>query len=141
MLACIARMGSTFVAAVYRFHFAHGQNWDVSRRRYSARLSARLERLLAADDRLKASADGELIGLDYDPLTFSQEELAGYRLGTPVADGHDVVVPVDLWYEGQKPNTHAHDVRIRVVWERGTWRLDDVESFDTSLVRQLTEES
>src|SRR4051794_18908387 len=84
------------VEALYRFHFAHEQDWDATRTRYASSLSPRLTRLLAADDRMKAAADGDLIGLDFDPVSYTQEELVGYRVGRTSRRGASTIVAVDL---------------------------------------------
>src|SRR5262245_54693882 len=70
------------VSALYKAHFAKGQRWDITFERERARFAAPLLRMLDEDAAAQAATPTEVVGLDHDPLTNSQEGADLFVVGT-----------------------------------------------------------
>lgn len=112
---------ATVVAALYRDHFTHEQNWDATYRRQRALFAPELAALLDADSRAAAANADEVVGLDFDPLTDAQDTMAGFEVGTSARDGADAVVPVTL-----RLDTARSELRIRLARSGVQWRVANI---------------
>lgn len=70
------------VRSLYRSHFSKNQRWDLTLKGERARFAAPLLRMLDEDMAAAAATPDEVVGLDHDPLTNSQEEVDSYKMGT-----------------------------------------------------------
>lgn len=126
---------TTMVKAMYRWHFAHRQRWDLTFARHRSRFAAPLLAAFAAEDRWCAAHPDEVGNLDGDALTNSQEMATGYAVGAAARDGSaGAVVPVTVRIA---PETRA--VRVRLVVERGIWRIADIEYGDGPSLKAILE--
>src|SRR5205085_470741 len=82
------------VRAVYRTHFSNQQRFDLTLKRERARFAAPLLALLDADGKAAAANAEEVVGLDFDPLTNSQEAAGSYTVGEARIEGAMATVPV-----------------------------------------------
>jgi uncharacterized protein DUF3828 len=122
------------VATLYRYHFAHQQNWDVTYRRQRALFAPSLASLIDADNRAAAASPGEIVGLDFDPLTNAQDEMTGFTVGTATRDGADAVVPVVV-----RQGSERTSLRVRLARSAAGWRVTNVypEGNLVAILRQL----
>lgn len=126
------------VEALYRAHFGGGQSFERTEKKERARFAAPLLALLDADLAASAAAD-EVVGLDFDPLTSSQEAMEGYHVGRATVTGTEAVVPVEL-----RLGSERRKLRIHVVREGGAWKVSNVayeeEDDLVAILRQLAAE-
>lgn len=120
------------VTALYQDHFAHEQNFDGTFQRRRALFAPALAELLDADARAAAANSGEIVGLDFDPLTDAQEEMTSFQVGTAARDGADTIVPVALRLDAQRS-----EVRVRLAQSDGQWRVTNLHYAHGDLVSLL----
>jgi ABC-type transporter MlaC component len=120
------------VKEVYSRHFAHEQRFDRSLEKVRDHFAPTLLALLDADARAAAAAPGEIVGLDFDPLVFAQQEADGWSTGAAAIDGATARVPVEL-------RTGAERVRLTVHLANagGRWRISDLDYGETTLAKAL----
>jgi len=137
-----ARTGSAggaeaVVDSLYRDHFAHEQNWDATYQRQRARFAPDLAALLDADTRAAAANADEIVGLDFDPLTWAQDTMTGFTVAPATRAGDDAIVPVTV-----RQDTSRVSLRVRLSRARPNdpWRVSNIhypESDLVTLLRQL----
>jgi hypothetical protein len=120
------------VSALYKSHFSLEQRWDLTIKRERARFAAPLMKLLDEDMAASEATPGEIVGLDYNPLTSSQEEADGYKVGTPRLEKGEAVVPVEVRI-GKDRST----LTIRLVSVEGRWRISNIRDRNGDLVTML----
>jgi hypothetical protein len=120
------------VAALYRDHFAHEQNFDGTYDRQRALFAPTLAALLDADARAAAASPDEVVGLDFDPLTDAQETMTAFEVGPAARDGADTIVPVTLRLDAQRS-----EVRVRLAQSGGRWRVTNLHYPHGDLVSLL----
>jgi hypothetical protein len=123
------------VTALYRDHFAHGQDWTGTFRRQRALFAPALVAMLDADDRAAAANPDEIVGLDFDPLTNAQDTMDGFTVGTATRTGATAVVPVTV-----RQDTARVRMRVRLARVGTTWRITNIvypEGDLVSLLRQM----
>lgn len=125
---------TAFVKEMYRSHFARNQRWDLTYARYRSRFAAPLLAAFAAEDRWSKKHPDEVGNLDGDALTSGQDMATGYAVGEATADGDAAVVPVTVKFDGE---TRA--IRVRLVVERGTWHVADIEYPEGPSLKALLE--
>jgi hypothetical protein len=125
------------VDALYRGHFAHSQSFDETHTRDRARFAAPLLALLDADAKAARGSD-EVVGLDFDPLTNSQEEAEGYSVGQARIAGDTATVPVELRTGRERMKLTVHLVRTGVQWQVSN--LDYGEGNLVAILKELAAE-
>lgn len=126
------------VTALYRDHFAHQQNWDGTFRRQRALFAPALQAMLDADTRAAAANPGEIVGLDFDPLTNAQDTMDGFVVGAATRSGATAVVSVTV-----RQGTARTRMRVRLARVGTAWRITNVvypEGDLVSILRQLAAE-
>lgn len=81
----------------------------------------RLVRALRADLVRQAKAEGEIVGLDFDPILAAQDPPEHYVVGTvrPVRGRYRV----DIWARQAGEKAEKPIVVAEVEWEQGTWQF------------------
>jgi hypothetical protein len=123
------------VDSLYRDHFAHEQNWDATYRRQHARFAPALAALLDADTRAAAANADEIVGLDFDPLTWAQDTMTGFEVAPATREGADAIVPVTLRQDGARTS-----LRVRLTRSDAGWRVSNLhypQDDLVSILRQL----
>jgi hypothetical protein len=120
------------VGALYKGHFARGQRWDITFERERARFAAPLLRKLDEDATAQKATPGEVVGLDHDPLTNSQEGADSYALGAPRIEKGEALVPVEIRI-GESRRT----LTLRLVGGEGRWRISNIHDGQGDLVATL----
>lgn len=123
---------SATVDSLYRDHFAHEQNWDGTYQRQRARIAPGLAALLDADARAAAANADEVVGLDFDPLTWSQDTMTGYEVAPATRDGADAIVPVTV-----RQDTSRIRLRVRLARSQDGWRVSNIHYPESDLVAIL----
>jgi hypothetical protein len=120
------------VSGLYKTHFAKSQRWDITleaeRRRFAAPLLKQLDEDLAAQE----ATPGEVVGLDFDPLTYSQEEAESYRVGAPRLEKGEALVPVEI-----QVGASRSALTFRLIAVEGRWRISNIHSKDGDLSATL----
>jgi hypothetical protein len=120
------------VSALYKAHFAKGQRWDITFERERARFAAPLLRMLDEDAAAQAATPTEVVGLDHDPLTNSQEGADRFVVGTARLEKGEALVPVEIRI-GQSRNT----LTVRLIGVEGRWRISNIHDGQGDLVATL----
>jgi len=123
------------VDSLYRDHFAHEQSWDATYQRQHARFAPDLAALLDADTRAAAANADEIVGLDFDPLTYAQDTMTGFDVGASTPEGSDAIVPVTV----RQDSAHT-TLRVRLTRSDAGWRVSNLhypEGDLVSILRQL----
>src|SRR5690348_14091283 len=89
------------VSDVYRFHFAHQQRSDLTLKHARASFTPELLALLDADAKAAAANADEVVGLDFDPLTNSQEAADRWSADAPKIEGDRATVAITLKTGGE----------------------------------------
>jgi len=120
------------VSALYKAHFAKGQRWDITLERERARFATPLLRLLDEDLAAQAATPGEVVGLDYDPLTSAQDEAESFAVGSVRIDGGEALVPVEI-----RVGPSRSTLMLRLVRIEGRWRISNIHDGQGDLVATL----
>jgi Protein of unknown function (DUF3828) len=123
------------VDSLYRDHFAHEQNWDGTYQRQRARFAPQLAALVDADTRAAAANADEIVGLDFDPLTWSQDTMTGYQVAPATREGEYAIVPVTV-----RQDTSRVSLRVRLARSNVGWRVANIhypERDLAAILRQL----
>jgi len=95
--------------------------------------SEALNALYEADD--ENTPDGEMGALDFDPYIDGQDfDIADFSIGEAEIDGDTATVEVTFTNFGQ-PRRITYDL----VFENGSWRIDDLEGHNSELSYRLSE--
>ncbi len=138
MAGCGARADATqpdpaaVVRTLYQDHFAHQQNWTGTYGRQHALFAPELAAMLDADDSASAAKQNEVVGLDFDPLTYAQEEMTGFDVGAATRDGDDSLVPVVM-----RQDTFRTNLRVRLSRSDAGWRVKNIHYPEGDLVAIL----
>lgn len=122
----------TVVGSLYKGHFSRSQRWDLTLKRERARFTASLLRMLDEDMAAQAATPNEVVGLDYDPLTNSQEAMDSYKVGAARLEEGKALVPVEL-HIGQFRST----LTIHLASVDGRWRVSNIQDEEGDLVTTL----
>ena len=127
-----ATAADAVVNALYRDHFAHEQNFDETYRRQRALFAPELAKRL--DDDLAASAANhdEIVGLDFDPLTYAQDTMTGFDVAPAAREGDAALVTVTL-----RQDTTRYPVRVQLVQRDTAWRIANIRYREGDLVSIL----
>lgn len=120
------------VDSLYRDHFAHGQNWDATYQRRHARFAPALAALLDADTRAAAASPDEIVGLDFDPLTWAQDTMTGFEVAPATRDGAGAIVPVTVRQDSARTALH-----VRLTRSDAGWRVSNIHYPERDLVTIL----
>jgi hypothetical protein len=120
------------VATLYKAHFARGQRWDITFERDRARFAPTLLRMLDEDAAAQKATPSEVVGLDHDPLTNSQEGADGYTLGAPRIEQGEALVPVEI-----RLGEFRSTLTIRLGRAEGRWRIANIHYGQGDLVATL----
>jgi hypothetical protein len=110
------------LSKLYRFHFAHGQTFEVTYRKQRALFAPSLIAAFTAADRYAAAHPDEAPSLDGDPLTDSQEPAEAYTVGATTREGSDAIVAVDVRLD----EATTRHLRVRLAPSGPTWRISNV---------------
>jgi hypothetical protein len=120
------------VTSLYKTHFAGKQRFDLTLKRERGRFAAPLLKLLDEDSAAQAATPGEVVGLDYDPLTSSQEEAESYRVGSPRLEKGEALVPVEIQVGKTRSTLTIHLVSLD-----GHFRVSNIQDQNGDLVSTL----
>lgn len=120
------------VEALYRDHFAQDQIWTATLERNRARFAPELLALVDEIERKAAANPGELVGLDFNPLTNAQEEADGFEVKGASPDGASTIVSVVIRFGGEPMM-----VRLRLTPSGETWRIANILYDEYDLVSIL----
>jgi hypothetical protein len=123
------------VEKLYKSHFAHEQNFEATEKREWAVFAPALAALLKADAKASAASADEVVGLDFDPLTSSQEAADGYKVGQPRVTGRTAKVPVEIRLGSERSRMTV----ILVKEPPRPWQISDIEYEEGTLVGNLKE--
>ncbi len=123
-----------FVTALYKDHFAHKQRWDLTLKTYHAKLAPELAGLLDESDRKQAANPDEVVGIDFNPMTDSQEEAQSFKLTGTTHEGADAIVAVTV-----KIYTETRTIRVRLTPDGDSWRIANLLYADGDLIKYLKE--
>ena len=122
------------VATLYRDHFKLKQEWGATLASPRDRFAPELLALIDESERLQAATPDEVVGLDFNPLTDSQDAATKYEVANVSRDGADTIVTVEV-----KLGPDRRDVRVRLVGAGDSWRIANVHYQETDLVTILRE--
>jgi hypothetical protein len=120
------------VKDLYTHHFAHEQRFDLTIKQDRAQFAPALLTLLDADAKAAAANKDEIVGLDFDPLTNSQEQNDGWTMGTAKVEGASAAVPVET-----RVATEKAKLTVRLVKSADRWQVSDIDYGETTLVKEL----
>lgn len=120
------------VRTLYQDHFAHEQNWTGTYGRQHALFAPELAAMLDADDSASAANQNEVVGLDFDPLTYAQEEMTSFDVGAATRDRGDALVPVVM-----RLDTFRTNLRVRLSRSDTGWRVKNIHYPESDLVALL----
>lgn len=120
------------VTALYQDHFAHEQNWTGTYQRQRAHFAPQLAALIDADTRAAAANADEIVGLDFDPLTYAQDTMTGFEVSPATRDGEDSIVGVVV-----RQDTARTSLRVRLARSNGEWRVTNIHYPEGDLVTIL----
>jgi hypothetical protein len=120
------------VRALYQDHFAHEQSWTRTFERQRALFAPGLLALLDADARAAAANPDEVVGLDFDPLTDSQDEMTSFQVAPISHEGGEATVGVLLLQDTMRTN-----VRVQLSRSRAQWRVTNIHYAHGDLVSLL----
>ena len=110
----------TFVQNFYNWHVAHGTNFEKTFKLKRSALSADLGNALAADlAAAKKNAD-EIVGLDFDPFTNSQDPSPRYRVDKTKVDGEHCMAEVHGVPSDRKGQP---DATAELQFANGAWKF------------------
>lgn len=120
------------VRSLYKAHFSKSQRWDLTLKGERARFASPLLKMLDEDMAATAANPDEVVGLDGDPLTNSQEAMDSYKVGTARLEKGEALVPVELQL-GQSRST----LTIHLVSIQGRWLVSNIQDEEGDLVTTL----
>jgi hypothetical protein len=120
------------VSSLYKGHFSGSQRFDLTLKRERARFAPTLLRMLDEDRAAAAATPDEVVGLDHDPLTNSQEEMESYKVGTARLEKGEALVPVEL-----KLGKSLSTLTIHLVSIEGRWQISNIQDEQGDLVATL----
>jgi hypothetical protein len=123
---------ATVVRTLYTRHFGAQQNWEETYRAERALFAPELAQMLDADDAASAANQDEVVGLDFDPLTWSQDTMTGFDVLAATRDGGDMVVPVVI-----RQDTAKQTLRVRLGASANVWRIKNIHYPEGDLVSIL----
>ena len=129
------------VKAFYAFHFKH--NFDYSEKGLKLRrkwLAESLYELLLADRKKAAAAKDEVVGLDGDPFTNSQEPPNSFQIGESKQDDKRASVIVELFWKDRNKVVDQRKIEVRLTKVANNWKIENLisgDSEDDDLVRLL----
>jgi len=106
----------TFARSFYDWYTEAGQerNVEVVLLLKKDVLTPELYEALKADAEVTSKAEGELVGLDFDPFLNAQEAAYAYELGEVVEQAGDFRIPIyGHWGDQARPQKH-HDLTAQV---------------------------
>jgi Protein of unknown function (DUF3828) len=133
------------VKAFYAFHFQH--NFDFSERGLKLRhkwLDESLYKLLLADRKKSAAAQDEVVGLDGDPFTNSQEPPNSFQVGKAKQDDKSASVIVQLFWKDKNKVVDQRKIEVKLAKVANVWKIENLisgDSEDDDLVRLLKHSS
>jgi hypothetical protein len=139
--AAEASEAAATVKAFYAFHFQH--DFDFSERGLKLRrkwLAESLYQLLLADRKKSAAAKGEVVGLDGDPFTNSQDPPNSFKVGESKQDDKSASVIVELFWKDKNKVIEQRKIAVKLTKVANAWKIENLisgDSEDDDLVRLL----
>ncbi|HST20434.1 MAG TPA: hypothetical protein VLR90_04925 [Blastocatellia bacterium] len=136
----ISEAAST-VKAFYAFHFQH--NFDFSERGLRLKrkwLDESLYKLLLEDRKKAAAAKDEVVGLDGDPFTNSQEPPNSFQVGESKQDDKSASVTVKFFWKDKGKVVDQRKVDVKLAKVANAWKITNIisgDSEDDDLVKLL----
>lgn len=128
---------ASVVNSFYRWYFSvngsHGgwtDHFAQARSYFDPSLYALLSKMLAEEQREHAEV------LDFDPFVFAQMPAKSFTLGTAVASGSSVKVPVTLHF-GSAQTTHL----TAIVRQNGGWQIENLVYGSEGNLRSMLEKA
>ena len=132
---------ATTVKAFYAFHFQHKFDYSVPGLRLRHKwLDESLYELLLADRKKAAAAQDEVVGLDGDPFTNSQESPDIYRVGESKQDDKSASVTVEFFWQDKGKVVDQRKVDVKLAKVANAWKITNIisgDSEDDDLVKLL----
>lgn len=132
---------AAIVKAFYAFHFRH--NFDFSERGLRLRrkwLDESLYKLLLADRKKAAASKDEVVGLDGDPFTNSQEPPDSFQVGESKQDDKSASVAVEFFWRDKGKIVDQRKVDVKLAKVANAWKITNIisgSSEDDDLVKLL----
>lgn len=120
------------VTSLYKTHFAVKQRFDLTMKRERRLFAAPLLKLLDEDGAAQKANPGEIVGLDWDPFTSSQEGADSYQVGPARFEKDEALVPVEIQI-GRTRST----LTIRLIRVEGSFRISNIQDQNGDLVTIL----
>ena len=129
------------VKAFYSFHFQH--DFDFSERGLKLRrkwLDESLYTLLLEDRKKAAAAKDEVVGLDGDPFTNSQEPPNSFQVVESNHDDRSASVIVELFWKDKGKVVDQRKIKVKLAKVANDWKIENLisgDSEDDDLVKLL----
>ena len=96
-----------------------GPAWNLALKAKSSAFSSQLVRALREDSAAQAKAEGEIVGLDFDPFLNSQDPSNRYQVGKITPKGE--TYQVEIYGVGSGSKHEKPDVIAEVAQKNGQW--------------------
>ncbi|MGA9769391.1 MAG: hypothetical protein WBV94_10140 [Blastocatellia bacterium] len=129
------------VKAFYSFHFQH--DFDFSERGLRLRrkwLDESLYKLLLEDRKKAAASKDEVVGLDGDPFTNSQEPPNSFQVLQSNYNDKNASVVVQLFWKDKGKVVDQRKIEVKLTKVAGNWKIENLisgDSEDDNLVHLL----
>lgn len=107
------------VNALYTLHFKQKQQFNLKQYKKDW-FDVELYKLLVADEKASEASTDEIVGLDFNPLTNSQEDVGRFRIGKTEETAREAIVPV--LFGTDKEAT----VKIKLVKNGELWQIQNI---------------
>lgn len=110
------------VESLYKWHFSHKQQF--SKQTYSQKqnwFTPELWQLITKDWKLSASNPGEVVGLDFDPITAAQEEASKYKIGDETPKDDKKIVEVSVYF-----GTETKQIKFILAKAGSNWQIANI---------------
>ena len=132
---------SATVKAFYDFHFRHNFDFSVPGLKLRHKwLDESLYTLLLEDRRKAAAAKDEVVGLDGDPFTNSQEPPNSFQVGESKQDDKSASVTVEFFWKDKGKILDQRKVDVKLAKVANVWKITNIisgDSADDDLVKLL----
>lgn len=123
---------------MYTLHFKEKQLFDVTH--YKEWIDPQLYSLIIKDQEESAKFTNEVAGLDFNPITYAQEEVGQFTITAPKASDHEADVNV-VFTEDLKSNVVGANLTLKMVKNGDKWQIKNIlyPSGETDLIKILGE--
>jgi hypothetical protein len=98
-----------------------GPAWEIALRQRSSAFAPALRQALQQDLQIQAHAEGEIVGIDFDPFLASQDPCEQYKAGESIVKGNSYWVKIYAICNGTRRQSPA--VVAEVIRDGNAWRF------------------